>query len=625
MKRALLVLAVVAACQLALVGTAFSGTNGNHKIAVHVVAHGTECKNLPTFDSCSDIQTTYPAVGDIDVIPVFYDLTEYMVIQFGFDWPQAWGDMEFMQCVGDGRSGSIVSPGDGMAIVWSQCQRAWSVAGGYGRIDARGPGRISLVPYVEGDTQAIGVSNCDDYPLSYFDYPSGISNAGVGGIQGDDPCAPAVLYYALNLRVGRSGGCVNPGDTLTYTVAFDNKSNSGAVHGIALVDNLPEATVFVSASSGGLFDAVTRTITWQIGTLAPNATGSATARIAVGSEAADSLVNVCRLSGNEVPDTTAAKTTRVCLSTYSPLNLSIGVPMVHCVDSGAQLTYELSCSNSPNARAVHNVMLVDSLPAQTCFESASAGGVYSSGNHTVTWQVDSLAARAGVSRIVTVTVSAPPGSSLTDLWRATSNEAPPSVVSHTLPVCGSIGGSPLAKIAVHVKAHPTACTKGYPTFPNCSAINYTYAGNGDVDALPVFFDLGEYSVVECGLTWPEAAWGSGSWALCKGDLAIGSIAHSADLTGPDSTTQGVVIAWMECQSTWAISPGYVWLAATGPGRICPAPSRNGGAWGVVGCQPAYSTPVATFCAGVAGLAGDMPCSSVGVQPATWGSIKAMFK
>jgi hypothetical protein len=198
-----------------------------------------------------------------------------------------------------------------------------------------------------------------------------------------------------------------------------------------------------------------------------------------------------------------------------------------------------------------------------------------------------------------------------------------------LSVAVMAGNNPLVKVAVHVKAHPTSCTKSYPTFPTCSSIVYTYAGLGDIDAMPVFFDLTGFIVNEVGLLWPEATWGSASWTKCKGDLAIGSITHSLNDPLQDNTC-GVAIAWSLCQNAYSSAPGFAWLAATTPGRICPGPSGNGGAWGVVDCLPDpgpyYDTPIAGYCAGVGGMLGDNPCiPPVATEQSTWGQIKSVFK
>jgi len=180
-------------------------------------------------------------------------------------------------------------------------------------------------------------------------------------------------------------------------------------------------------------------------------------------------------------------------------------------------------------------------------------------------------------------------------------------------------GNPATKIAIHTKAHPTSCTKSYPTFADCAGINTTWAAQGDFDAMPVFYDLVAYTVTEFALSWPTA-WGSTSWVRCKGDLAVGGILNSGE---------GTAIAWTTCQTGWSVAPGYAWLYATEPGSVCPIPYAATGDYGVVDCMPSpgpyYDYPVWVTCAGVGGIVGGDPCGCSATEPSTWGEIKSMFK
>src|SRR2546425_480138 len=64
------------------------------------------------------------------------------------------------------------------------------------------------------------------------------------------------------------------------------------------------------------------------------------------------------------------------------------------VAAGGTLTYTLSYSNTGNANAT-GVVLADTVPANTTFVSATAGGTLASG--VVTWSVGNLAADASGS------------------------------------------------------------------------------------------------------------------------------------------------------------------------------------------------------------------------------------
>ncbi|MFZ1947634.1 MAG: hypothetical protein WAW06_08810 [bacterium] len=182
-----------------------------------------------------------------------------------------------------------------------------------------------------------------------------------------------------------------------------------------------------------------------------------------------------------------------------------------------------------------------------------------------------------------------------------------------------LGNNPSHKVAVHVKAHPTSCTKGYPAFTACNQIVTTWVPQGDVDVMPVFYDLTEVLVVEFAMTWP-VEWYSMSWIRCKGDLAIGTVKYSGD---------GTAISWMTCQTSWSIAPGAGWLAASGPGMVCIVANPATGMYGVVDCQPSpgpyMDPPALVTCAGIAGMVGGDPCAAIATEPSTWGQIKSMFK
>jgi hypothetical protein len=180
-----LILAIVGACCCAPVVTQ-AGANFEHKVAIHVVPHGLSCKSLPTFTECSQITTTYSGTGDIDVVPVFFNLTEYKLVEFALTWPAEWGTCEYVTCTPTLDVGHISDPGDGIASAWTSCQTGWSVCHGYGWINATGAGNISVLP--NPATGDYGVVDCAPEPGPYYDRPDTVFAAGVGGTSGDAPC-----------------------------------------------------------------------------------------------------------------------------------------------------------------------------------------------------------------------------------------------------------------------------------------------------------------------------------------------------------------------------------------------------------------------------------------------------
>jgi uncharacterized repeat protein (TIGR01451 family) len=808
--------------------------------------------------------TSYAGTGDIDVIPVFFGLNEFLVVEFGLDWPAAWGSMDYTRCAGDIAIGTILVPGDGMAIAWTCCQYTWSVAPGIGWLSATGSGTVSLVPCpMTGD---YGVVDCAPPETRAYDYPAAVFGAGVGGADGGDPCQTVYLPLTLTKDDGRGGDCVSPDSSIVYNITYSNANNSADVHNVMLTDSLPSGVAFAAASGGGIYDAGAHTLTWALGSLAGGDVGSVEVTGSVIAEPGETLTNACRITSDEAPGDQAGTATLVCSGAYLSLNLdkADGLADGGCVTSGGTLTYTIDFDNSTNTYPVTGVVLVDYLPAQTAFISSTGGGVYNGATRRVTWQIGTLGAGAAGSRTLTLRVNAPGSSSITNIceisssetpmsqatrhtstcpesaplsltksdglggqciysgdtltytlayentmintaahnvtltdslpdesefvaasaggaydgfsrtvtWmigslapgqsgtrtldaritspmgsvitntcriasdqtpvtrttKATtvcgtiyrplglaktaaagscvdngdtvtytisydntanqievhnailtdylpgwtdfvgaspggvfdgasrvtwdlgtleagasgsqqvtvavhvaqgqtftnqcslsSSEAPTSEASRSLQTCGASTRNSINKIAVHLKAHPTSCTKNYPAFANCGMMNTTYPGCGDVDAMPVFYDLAEITVVEFGLIWP-AEWGTCSFTRCKGTIAVGGIELPGD---------GIAVAWSQCQYDWAIAPGVAWFVAGGPGLVTPIANPATGDMGVVNCAPSpgpyYDYPMAIAAGGVCGEIGPDPCYPTKLQPATWGSIKAMFK
>jgi hypothetical protein len=179
MKRICRVALVVALAAATLSGPAAAGFNPFAKLAVHVKPHGTSCTGgFPTFTVCTQITTSYFLLGDIDVIPVFYDLAEYTEVGMGIEWPAAWGSMAWTRCKGDAQTGTLVHPNDFVRISWTTCQRSWSIALGYGWLGATSAGFVwpSSLPWV-----------ADCQPSPEWDYACRVASA-VGGYYGDDAC-----------------------------------------------------------------------------------------------------------------------------------------------------------------------------------------------------------------------------------------------------------------------------------------------------------------------------------------------------------------------------------------------------------------------------------------------------
>ncbi len=140
-----------------------------------------------------------------------------------------------------------------------------------------------------------------------------------------------------------------------------------------------------------------------VGTLAPAASTIVRFAVVVNADVTDGtpLVNVAGLTSAQTPPVTAQV---ISLVISTPMLALMKIVDSDPIAAGDLIVYTLSWANV-GADAATQTALVDTLPVQTTFVSASAGGVYDPMAGTVTWNLGTLAVAGGGS--VTVTLQAP--------------------------------------------------------------------------------------------------------------------------------------------------------------------------------------------------------------------------
>ena len=116
---------------------------------------------------------------------------------------------------------------------------------------------------------------------------------------------------SVDLAITKAGPAYfKPGDTLIYTVSVTNTGS--AATGVTVTDTLPTGLTFVSASSGGSYNAGTGKVSWAVGNVANGATvtltvtGTAPAAASVETNnGPTSLVNTASTAANESEVVTA--------------------------------------------------------------------------------------------------------------------------------------------------------------------------------------------------------------------------------------------------------------------------------------------------------------------------------
>src|SRR5215217_726466 len=99
---------------------------------------------------------------------------------------------------------------------------------------------------------------------------------------------PAAAPGSPDLAVTKTGpATAAPGSTITYTLNYQNKSSATSpATGVQLTDLLPSGVTYVSGSCSGTCSVAGNEVVWNLGTLAPDASGSRTLQVQIPAGAA---------------------------------------------------------------------------------------------------------------------------------------------------------------------------------------------------------------------------------------------------------------------------------------------------------------------------------------------------
>ena len=218
--------------------------------------------------------------------------------------------------------------------------------------------------------------------------------------------AEAFTYHnPINLTkkiVGAEEGeipLVSANEVITYEIYFDNMDGDFPVHNVTLTDVLPPEVTFVKAvddRESGQYDAQTHTYTWYYGTLSAKVGTYLELVVRVNEDAPPetSITNYVTLDSDETRPRTASAE---AMTKFKPLHVRkeiIGdtIGNILYADPGETVTYRI-CFDNDNDSAVTNVSVIDTLPQEVVFVSATGDknyGSYDQKSHTYTWFYKSL-------------------------------------------------------------------------------------------------------------------------------------------------------------------------------------------------------------------------------------------
>lgn len=228
------------------------------------------------------------------------------------------------------------------------------------------------------------------------------------------PVAVGVDAARVSLSKTPSTYSVNPGGSLTYTLAYSNDS-SVPVTSATLTDTLPTNVSCTSYTiNGGSSVACSGTsVSIPLGTLAAGATGSVALTVAVASGYnTSSLVNTASidvLAPDGVTHVTRNATSTIAVNVPSAAFSVSKTASASQIAENANVTWTIAYSNYGNS-AASNVSISDPLPSGFTYVSSNpvAGTAPAVGaNGTVIWSIGSVAAGASGSVQVVAKSSTP--------------------------------------------------------------------------------------------------------------------------------------------------------------------------------------------------------------------------
>ena len=246
-----------------------------------------------------------------------------------------------------------------------------------------------------------------------------------------------------------------PGDTLTYTLFYQNTSAQTA-NQVVIQDQLPAGVSFVSSLNNvQIILGSPPTLRFNLlSSLAGGASGSVqfTVRINSNAPSGSSITNQGTISAAGLSQPQASNPVFTTVTAPPPpVNLGVqkAVDRASAAD-GDTLTYTLSYANN-GGQTVLQVAIVDPLPVGVTFAGSASGGQVNAG--AVRFALGDLASGASgsVSFRVTVNAGIPGGTVITNQGRIGGPSVPQAILSNpvstTVTVEPSVGKPPILELS----------------------------------------------------------------------------------------------------------------------------------------------------------------------------------
>ena len=224
-----------------------------------------------------------------------------------------------------------------------------------------------------------------------------------------------VYLSPFRLSQTASASQVALGDTLVFTLTYENMSGAVAGTNVILQNSLSPGLNFVSASGGGQYSPGINTIKWDIGDLPPSTSASvtftATINATVPPNDGDVIENTARLSSNQ----TTVRSNTVAVTVWAPRIVNVIKSAPGSAAPGDTITYTLSYANTGALTATH-MLITDTLNAYLTYvpESCSDNCPSLSDGVVLQWDLVEIAPNATglLSFAVQISAATPAGTLL---------------------------------------------------------------------------------------------------------------------------------------------------------------------------------------------------------------------
>jgi len=237
---------------------------------------------------------------------------------------------------------------------------------------------------------------------------------------------------------------VEAGDTIIYTIEFDNKDNGFPVTDVSVVDHLPKEVTFVRATDDngtGKYNSKEHTITWSYDSLPSGSVKHLEIEVSVMKDVVlgTIITNIVTIDSVDAP----ASSSRIdAVTYYKPLNITKTAVdeegnEIIWVDPNERFTYQICFDNNNNDFKVTDVLIVDVLPDEVTFvDDGKATGNYDMKAHTYTWFYGPLGPGATdcLELVVDVHENTSLGTIIANSVIIDSNETLPATADVNIPV-----------------------------------------------------------------------------------------------------------------------------------------------------------------------------------------------